>query len=313
MDNDFEKSFEKKEREVPLGQDFAESFKKGVPEFKGNIGGEEKADKFGVAKAENNYYGETVKDENTSNISDNKDSNVHEEYDKGITGAAALINYGLNAAAREIGVETVVQKLKDFDTSGREDPVGDFFEYLGIDTPEERKEISDESEAARANESAFREGVNDPGQSHSTEGAFQAIAEMKNLIGRVEGADAAFEDIREKASAAGEGYFRTAIKDHDVQGLTELFGELALRQEEAGVKDDGDDVAVEEIATTDVELPNKDENSDIKEMGDAESDNNEKKIKDETKADVLDSKHENKDDREVERERLNPDILKKNV
>lgn len=127
MNSDFEKVPEKKERAVAPEQDFARSFERGgVPEFKGDLSGEVEADKYGIAKAENNYYGEAVKDGNLPDQNDDGGGDSSEVYDKGITGAAALINYGLNAAAREVGVETVVQKLKDFDTSGREDPVGDF-------------------------------------------------------------------------------------------------------------------------------------------------------------------------------------------
>ena len=74
-----------------------------------------------------------------------------------------MINYGaLDAAARDLGVGVVVQKIKDFDASGRENPIGDLLKELGIDTPAEEKMIQEEERANVANEAAFRESVNAP-------------------------------------------------------------------------------------------------------------------------------------------------------
>lgn len=186
--------------------------------------------------------------------------------------------------------------------------------------------MNEEGAAAVASESAFREGVNDPGQGHSAEGALQAINEMKNLIGRVEGADTAFEDIREKASVEGEGYFKTAVKDHDVQGLTELFSELAQRQEENVAKEDGGS-GVEEVLVGEGELGDKRDGEtddgvvgDEKDVDDKVDDNevvkNQNDGNSEVKNNVLETESKNKqagEKIERERERLNPEILKKNI
>lgn len=227
--NDYEKFPGKKfeatgERELAPEEDFSKSFETGVPEFAGNQFGETQ---FGQATPENLYYGEA------------KDDKVEmgEEFDKGIADAAALINYGLNAAARELGVETVVQKIKGFDASGRENPIADLFEYLGIDTPEEAKNIENTSEAAEAGEQEFRSGVNNPGVNNSHEGAFKALDDMKELISEVEGADPRYEELRAGARAAGKGYFEYAVSEFGTQGLTELFGVLAQQREKADAEE----------------------------------------------------------------------------
>lgn len=155
------------------------------------------------------------------------------EFNEGITDAAALINYGLNAAAREKGVEYVVQAIKEFDASGREEPIKDLFASLGIDTPEEHKDVLDEADAAKAAEEGFREGVNAPSPKKSTEGAFAAIDDMKELIMEVEGADPRYEELREGARRAQKGYFDYAVSTFGVQDLTTLFEVLAEQREKA--------------------------------------------------------------------------------
>lgn len=239
--NDFEKypgvDIEKKvERSIPEGQNFEESFKDGVPEFAGeNLSVETQ---YGQANPENLYYGE-AKDSNTEEESG-------EEHDDGIANAAALINYGLDAAARNLGVETVVQKIKGFDASGREDPIGDLFKELDIDTPEATQVIGDASSAAAANETAFRKGVNNPGRSKSHEGAFKALADMKELISEVEGADPRYKELRDKARSAGKGYFEYAVSEFGTRGLTELFSVLAEQREKADQKESEVDLVEDE-------------------------------------------------------------------
>lgn len=225
--NEYEKypgiDVEKKEElEVPPGQDFAKSFEEGVPEF---VGEQTTEVQYGQASPENLYYGE-AKD-------DKKEADAREEYDEGIADAAAIINYGLDAAARDLGVETVVQKIKGFDASGREDPIGDLFRELGINSSEESQAVKDESAAMVANETAFREGANNPGQRRSPEGAFRALADMKELISEVEGADPRYEELRAGAKSAGKGYFEYAVSKFGTQGLTELFSVLAQQREKA--------------------------------------------------------------------------------
>lgn len=128
------------------------------------------------------------------------------EFNEGIANAEELIKYGLDAAARELGVETVVQKLKGFDFGGRENPIGDFYEYLGMEAP--RQQVSG-----------------------SVEGASKAVADMKELISEVEGADPRYEELRAGARGAGKGYFEYAVSQFGTQGLTELFGVLTEQRE----------------------------------------------------------------------------------
>ena len=239
--NNFEKFPGSNKREASSEQmaranNWENTMKEGVPEFRG--------DKFGVANPENDYYGEAKDDEaeNTNNSMGGAETvrdAMGEEYDEGIADAAELINYGLNEAARILGVEAVVQKIKDFDASGREDPIKDLFEYLGIDSPEERKELQAEGAAAMASEDAFRGGVNAPSQHKSTEGAFQALDDMKELIAEVEGADPRYDELRSGARAAGKGYFEYAVDGFGVQGLPELFQVLASQREQADALENG--------------------------------------------------------------------------
>ncbi len=201
---------------VAAENDFSKAMSEGVPEFQG-FGAKTGAE---VSEAESKV-----------------ETEPGEEFNQGISDAAALINYGLDAAARELGVEMVVQKIKGFDASGRENPIRDLFEYLGVDTPEEVKAVEDEGNAAMVNEQVFREGVNAPSRRSSIEGAFKALADMKELITDVEGADPRYENLREGARAAGRGYFEFAVMNFGKRGLTELFQVLARQRETAEAKE----------------------------------------------------------------------------
>ena len=219
-DNSFEKapgSIETKaERIIPASQDFAKSMAEGVPEFAGN--------QFGIAKEENKYYGETVDESNDSELSD---------YNEGLSDAASLVNYGLDAVAREKGVETVVQGIKNFDATGSENPLRDLYIHLGIDTTKELDDTSDESLATKTAREHFRNEYNMPrSQRKSREGVVKAIQDMKELISEVEGADPRYEELRSAARAYGKGYFEYAVKDFGLRGLTDLFGTLAKQHEE---------------------------------------------------------------------------------
>lgn len=205
-------------------------------------------DAFGIAKAENEYYGESKSSGTGQEVGKQStpDSSVTQvssmdvvappaedgaERDDGIADAAALINYGLNAAAMQIGVEAVVQKIKGFDASGREDPIGDLFALLEVDLPEGYK---DKAKGSADNINEFRDGVNAPAtQNKSNEGAFKALDDMKELISEVEGADPRYEELRQGAKRLGKGYFEYAVSNYDVQGLTQLFDELAKQREGA--------------------------------------------------------------------------------
>lgn len=209
------------ERAIAAEQDFAKSFESGVPPFTGQFGGEASGDvsekQYGIANPDNDYYGEaSQQNANTSTASteeinasaDVASAEPDSEYVSGVAAAAALVNYGIGAASEAAGsMESLFQKLKGFDASGREDPIGDFYKYLGVDTPAEAASLQEENAAAASAESAFRDGVNAPSLNKSTEGAIKAISDMRELIAGVEGADPRFAEVRAAASAAGMGCF----------------------------------------------------------------------------------------------------------
>ena len=168
------------------------------------------------------------------------------EYNQGIADAAAIINYGLNAAARERDVESVVQGIKKFVVTGSNDVIGDLFRSLGIDTPAEMKEVREEARATRTSEEAFlaEQGVQGRGR-YSNEGAIAAINSMKELIFEVEGGEPRFNELRQGAKAANMGYFEYAVKvlakqedNEKREDLTTLFKVLAEQKEKA-VDSDG--------------------------------------------------------------------------
>lgn len=158
-----------------------------------------------------------------------------EKFDKAVSDAAAVINYGLNAVARDRGVGYVIGVIKGFDPDGSEDPMMDLFISLGIDTQAEVQEVDEENEAAKSKEEvAFRKGVNAPLQERSVDGARAAIKAIKELIAEVEGADPRFGRLRTEATAANKDIFDYAVekaekeKKNGTRGLTELFDALAM-------------------------------------------------------------------------------------
>ena len=154
-----------------------------------------------------------------------------EQDDDGIENASAIINYGLDAAARTLGVEAVAQMIKNFDCTGSEDPIGDLYNLLGIDTKEERQELHDVRRANMNTETEFREEFNVPAPSkYKKEAAVKAIQDMKELISEVEGADPAYAAMRNETS--GKGYFAHAVEGYEKQGFVELFQSLKKQREE---------------------------------------------------------------------------------
>lgn len=204
----------KAERSVPPEQDFAEKMKD-VPPFQ-----PEKM--FGTANSENQFYGESATEEQETT-----------DHNEGLSDAAAIINYGLDAVAREKGVEATVQGIKSFDASNTDNPVRDLYVHLGVDTMEELKDTRDESEASKHAREYFRDEYNMPKtQAKTREGAIKAILDMKELIAEVEDADPRYQELRNKARAAGKGYFEYAVKDFGLRGLTDLFGVLAEQHQD---------------------------------------------------------------------------------
>ena len=178
-----------------------------------------KEDKYGIAKEENNYYGETVNDE------------TENKFDNDLAEASNILNFGLDSVARTYGVEATINKIKKFDVSGKEDPIRDLFLEFGVDTKAERDDLNDESMANEEKVAEARREVNSPSRSTSVEAAVKAIQEMKELISEIEGADPKYETLREGAKSAGMGYFEYAIKDYNTRGLTELFQVLKAQRE----------------------------------------------------------------------------------
>ena len=178
-----------------------------------------------------------------------------DEYDAGLADAAALINYGLNAAARNLGVETVIQKIKTFDATGSSNPIGDLYKHLGLDAPGDRKDLRNEAIAAAPSEIEMRESINAPTEKRSYEGAFQAIDDMKELILEVEGADPKYDELRQGARAAGKGYFEYAVSSFGTQGLVELFKVLG----EQGKKAESEPEFTEETSEQEDDLEDKTE------------------------------------------------------
>lgn len=226
----YDKSFEgfpgehheaESKREIPPEEDFEKSFEEGVPPF----GGE----RLGSAYQDNNFYGETIEENGTET-----------DYNNSIADAASIINYGLDAIARQKGpggVEEVVQGIKSFNVAGSDNPIRDLYNHLGINTKEDFKDAQEESAATRYLKDQFRKEYSAPKTDRkSLEGAIKAIEDMKELITEVEGADPRYEEIRMGARAYGKGYFEYAIKDYGVQGLTELFTVLTNQKKKEETK-----------------------------------------------------------------------------
>ncbi len=166
------------------------------------------------------------------------ENNEETKRDEGIADAAVLINYGLNAAARELGVETVVQRIKDFDPSGSDNLVRDLYNHLGINDPTEKTNLRDAASASKKDEVAFRESENAPVTlNKSSAGALEAIKDFKELVSEVEGADPRYQELREGAKAAGKGIFEFAVMQYGVRDLTVLFNVLAEQKEQKNNND----------------------------------------------------------------------------
>ncbi len=148
------------------------------------------------------------------------------ERDDNIADASAIINYGLNAAAREKGVEETVQAINNFVFKGDEDPVKQLFGDLDIDTGAEMKDVIEESRASKPQENAFRDDVNAPAPAEkSKEGALNAIKEFKELVAEVE-TSPAYANLLAEALKANKGIFEYAVSKYGTRDLTVLFSAL---------------------------------------------------------------------------------------
>lgn len=157
------------------------------------------------------------------------DTNLEtENHDENIADASAILNYGLNAAAREKGVDAVVNTIKNFVYKGQGDPIIQLLTELGVDTPKEFNELKDESHAIKPDENIFRnESPNAPTTlNKSMEGALNAIQEFKLLITEVESSPE-YNTLRNEALKNGKSIYGEALSKYDTRDLTTLFNALS--------------------------------------------------------------------------------------
>ena len=160
-----------------------------------------------------------------TNEADNND-----EYDPSLSDAAALVSYGLDAAAMRIGVEATIQRIKSFDASNSTDPIKDLYDYLGIGENPTREEVRDTATAMKNDTDAMREEIGASAHTpKTTAAAHKAIEDMKDLIAEVEGADPAYASLRQGAESAGKGYFEYAVGASEGRSLSDLL--LALKDQ----------------------------------------------------------------------------------
>lgn len=154
------------------------------------------------------------------------------ERDKNISEASAIIKYGMNAAAREVGVETVMQTINNFVPDANGDPIKQLYLELGIDTKEEISDLADEAKASKTQENTFlRENANAPiSTKRSNEDALLAIKEVKELVSEVK-TSPAYGDLREEALHNKKGIFEYAVSKYGVRDLTVLFDALSAEKQ----------------------------------------------------------------------------------
>lgn len=240
QDNNFEQfPGAKKEslNPIPKEQDYSKSFETGVPPFKGNAflntpdnpNTTETATKSPQSAI--NATTETSPDTSAITNSPNEapSSGESKEYDSGLADASAIIKYGIDAAVKSNGIESVIDTISNFDASGSSDPVKDLLDRLGVESPNLDKE------STKQNVLEFQEIVGAPDTKQRTAvGAAKAIADMKELISEVRGADPRYADLRAEARTAQIGYFEQALIDSQTKSLSELFKVLAERKENPG-------------------------------------------------------------------------------
>lgn len=195
--------------------------------------------------AESNAWAEAMQDApEMAEASANEDT----EQIESINDAAALVNYGVDALVREVGIGTVIEGIKRLDTTNSENPIRDLFELVGVDTPEETDDVRDEARAARPAVAEFREKNGLPVTKRTPEGAKQAIIAMKELIAEVEVADPAYNELRLGARAMGKGYFDYAVTGIEKPGLTDLLNVLKACKETEFQTPEGENETPDEIS-----------------------------------------------------------------
>ena len=160
--------------------------------------------------------------------------------DKNIANANLINKYSeLNAAAREKGVETVIQAIKNFVPNGTEDPIKQLLFELGFDDKAEISDLNKESRAIKSEENNYlHENVNAPVTTNkSTSDALKAISEVKNLIAEVENSPD-YSNLRAKALKNGKSIFEWAVIEYEVHDLTTLFDALSKQKGHLGANEE---------------------------------------------------------------------------
>ena len=157
-----------------------------------------------------------------------------EERDESISGAADIIKYGLNAAAKEYGVEVVIQTINNFVPNGQENPIRQLFRQLGVDSKTEVNDVREEARAAQPRLNEFiTEDINAPTTlNKSNSGAMNAIKEVKELVAEVQ-TSPDYALLRAEAMKFGKGVFEYAVYKYNVRDLTVLFDALSEYKKEA--------------------------------------------------------------------------------
>ena len=112
-----------------------------------------------------------------------------EQRNESIAEAEAILYQGpINAAAREKGIEQVVQSIKNFVYDGSGNPINQLLNDASIDTQKELTDMAEEQRAIKQAENTFRtENINAPVATKKSEiGALSAIKDFKELIAEVE-------------------------------------------------------------------------------------------------------------------------------
>ena len=175
------------ERIIPEGQDFSKSFETGVPEF-GGFGGEVSERNFGIANAENMYYGEAQDGGLETNDGDSENGR-----DEGIAEAGAILNLIGNIKM----TEDRLRKIYEFDADGAKYPAWELAQILGVAVGDKPKESTGGIEMEKS--------VNAPVDMERTrEAEIHAIKAMQNQIRRMLGADEKYSGLSVSRSGVVE-------------------------------------------------------------------------------------------------------------
>ena len=295
------------ERNLPEEQDFSKSFEAGVPEF-GGFGGEVSERNFGIANAENMYYGEAQDGGLETNDGDSENGR-----DEGIAEAGAILNLIGNIKM----TEDRLRKIYEFDADGAKYPAWELAQILDVAVGDKPKESTGGIEMEKS--------VNAPVDMERTrEAEIHAIKAMQNQIRRMLGADEKYsglsvsrsgvvEQIASENQANGVEADRATNLAEFLQGLAshEERGEEVGSHEERGEEVDlrlepelesepgsGPESGSGSGSGSGLNLESKPENGEDKRENGAEAILEEEKVLDE---------------RVKQQEKLNPEILRKQM